>query len=303
MSDRTGAIAVRGMKERTRRGASLLFIPGILIVVVFLLMPVVLLILRSFSSSPAGNPDIFPLTIDNYRVFIQQFGYYASHFGKTVLLAALGALLGALVAYPLALGIVTTRSRSLRFAYVFFALTPLLVSVVIRSYGWQVLLGPTGIFGQFAPGTNGFIGTDLAVVIGLGHLATPFVLLSLLPVLDNLDMSLIRAARGLGANAVQVFFQVVLTRSMPGLVSGLVVSFAVGATVVVTPQLLGGRTDRLVPNLIFDEMTVQFDWNLAASLSTVLMVVIALVAVAVSLLESWLSPLARARRASLSMGR
>jgi len=303
MTAGTATRAIGVVRERTGRGAAYLLIPAILVVVVFLLVPVALLVARSFSDSPAGNPDLLPLTWDNYGAILESWGYYLGRFGKTLLLAGLGALLGALVAYPLALGIVSTRSRALRFTYVFFALTPLLVSVVIRTFGWQVILGPTGPVGQFAPGTNGFLSSDLAVVIGLGHLATPFVLLSLLPVLDNLDHSLIRAARGLGAGAVRVFLKVVLTMSMPGLVAGILVSFSVGATVVVTPQLLGGRQNQLVPNLIFDQMAQFFDWNLAASLSTLLMLMIGVVSFVIGLLESWLSPLARARRAVALSGR
>ena len=157
---------------------------------------------------------------------------------------------------------------------------PLLVSVVVRNFGWMVLLGTTGLVNQVltilgVPGAPfRLMFTELAVVIGLVHVMVPLVVLSVWASLGRLDPVLERAAFSLGASRLTVFRRVVLPNVMPGIMAGALMVFCLSASAFATPAMLGGKRLKVVSSMTYNEFLNTLNWPLGAALATLLMVAI-----------------------------
>lgn len=286
--------AVRRLGLHRWRGSWGLIAPGLVVIAAMLVLPVGIVAINSLVSSEPGQIGGWPPTLANYADVLLD-ARTMRILGRTILLAAIATLAACAIGYPIALVIVSTRSRALRAFFVICALSPLLVSVVLRTFGWQVLLGGGGpvanvlvdLFGN--DWLLGLIGTDLAIVLGLTHILVPFVLLGLLPSLDKIDPNVIQAAESLGASSLRIFWRVVLPLSRDGLVAGVVIGLALGLTAYVTPTLLGGRERLVFASLVYEENFVRFDWNLGAALSLVLLATVIVLATAITRLTVILS--------------
>jgi len=123
-------------------------------------------------------------------------------------------------------------------------ISPLVVSIVIRNLGWLIILGRRGLLdalaGLLGLGSADLLRTETAVVIGLAHIFYPFMVLSIYGSLQNIDPAVLRAAANLGAGPWRAFSAVTLPLSMPGLIAGSLIVFALSVSSFVTPALLGG---------------------------------------------------------------
>jgi putative spermidine/putrescine transport system permease protein len=273
--------------------------PAVLAVAFLLGFPFVVLLANSVTTSPAGTVSLWPLTLVHVKELVTDV-YYYEVLGRTLVLSAIVTVLSAVLAYPLAIGIMNTRSRTVRLIYIVASLTPLMTSVVIRAFGWQVFLGPGGPVANLLvvllgpQYLRGVLNTPFSLVIGLVHLGLPFMLLMLLPVVVKIDGNVLRAAAVLGASPLQAFRRVLLPLSMPGLIAGSVVTFSICATVVVTPTVLGGREQGVFSMLVYDQILRYFNWNLGGALAVALMLTVVLVAAIVTALghrhyAAWMS--------------
>ena len=154
-------------------------------------------------------------------------------------------LVSLLLGYPTAYYMARTRSRMLKVMMVFI-LFPFLVSAVVRSYGWMVSLGKNGLLNQFLLGLGlvqkplSILNTETAVIIGMIHLLIPYMILSLVGVLQSIDPNVEYAAYSLGANPAETFCKVIFPLSLPGIISGCVMVFTMSMPSYVTPRLQGG---------------------------------------------------------------
>jgi ABC-type spermidine/putrescine transport system permease subunit I len=213
------------------------------------------------------------VTGENYGKFFHP--YYLGVTWTTVKVGLLTTLVCAVLGYPLAYLLARMRSRWLGLC-LFLLVTPLMVSSVIRIFGWLVLLGRRGIVNA-ALGAAGFGGIDLlhnvtAVVIGLTELLLPFMVLPLMASIENIPRTVEEAARNLGATPLQLFRRVLLPLSLPGLVSGSLLVYSVSISALVTPALMGGRKVRMLGNLVYDEVLTSMNWPFAASIAVVLLI-------------------------------
>ena len=131
-----------------------------------------------------------------------------------------------------------------------------------------------------------FIKDVLAVIIGMIHLLVPYMVLSLVGVLQSIDPNVEYAAYSLGASPLQTFSKVVFPLSLPGIISGCVLVFTMSMTSYVTPKLLGGSKFRMMATMVVQEINVNFDWGAASAISYILLAVILLVQIAVVLCTS-----------------
>jgi putative spermidine/putrescine transport system permease protein len=162
---------------------------------------------------------------------------------------------------------------------------PLVVSVIVRTYGWQLMLSnsPTGVVNWMlhALGTGPtpvrVLYTEWATVIASVHVFLPLMVLPLSASLGRINPSLNEAARILGAPAWRAFLRVTLPLSLPGLVAGVTIVFSLTAGSYVTPQMLGGTRGLMLGVLLEQQINTSFDWSMASAIAAV-MVVIALVA-------------------------
>jgi ABC-type spermidine/putrescine transport system permease subunit I len=246
--------------------------PGLLVLVIALLGPLALIAgisLMSYSPTKIWLPV---LTGANYARLAD--GYYIGVTWMTVKIGLLTTGVCAVLGYPVAYFLARARSRWLG-VYVFLLVTPLMVSSVIRIFGWLVILGRQGLINGalrgLGLGTVELLGNATAVVIGLVELLLPFMVLPLMAAIERVPDSLEEAARNLGATSWEVFRRVLLPLSVPGLVSGSLLVYSVAISALVTPALMGGRKVRMLGNLVYDEVLTSMNWPFASSLAVVLL--------------------------------
>lgn len=214
------------------------------------------------------------------RFFTEPF--YLRILLRTIKLAALATLAAAVLGYPL--GFLLARSRGIvRLLLTYAVLAPLLLSGVVRSFGWMVVLGSDGPVSR-ALRAIGVIDAPLhvlfsepAIVIGLTHLFMPFTVIAVAGSVQQMNQRVVQAARSLGASGISLFGRVILPLTMPGLLSGSLLVFSLAASAFVTPAILGGARVPLASYLIYQKGVLLNDWQFSASISTVLLVMVALI--------------------------
>lgn len=245
--------------------------PAMAFVLALAIVPSAMLLFQAFRTV-----DGTAFTTEHFqRLLDSQLAMQA--FWRTIRVSLITTALTILGGYPLALLIVRSGPRygGLVLAVVIF---PLMVSVVVRAFGWMVILGPSGIVNQTLMGL-GLIGqplrmihNEVGIIIGETQLLLPYMVLSLLAVLRKVDPHLEEAAQSLGANPLTTFFRVTLPVSVPGLLSGVLLVFSLAMTAFATPLILGGARTPLLTTLLYRYVFSSYDWAAAAAVAIVLAV-------------------------------
>ncbi len=218
-------------------------------------------------------------TLKHYHALFEQTTYLRTLLNTLELSVSVTAA-ALLLGYPLAylMATVSSRARAVLLACV---LVPFWTSILVRSFAWLVLLGRNGVVNQVLVGT-GLVDAPLAlihnrtgVLIGMVHVLLPFMVLPVYSVLARLDPSLLRAARSLGASPWRAFSKVTFPLSVPGVGAGCLLVFLSAVGFYVTPALLGGRGQITIAMLIDLLVNDLLNWGLGATLSVVLLVVVA----------------------------
>jgi ABC-type spermidine/putrescine transport system permease subunit I len=246
--------------------------PYVLLLLAFLAIPLANLGLISFYTHSASAIWSTDLTLQNYRQVFD--GYYFYLILRTLRIAAFTTAFCIVLGYPLAYFLARCSQRALSIG-LFLLVMPLMVSTVIRAFGWMVILGKKGVINTisealgFGPVVN-IMYTETAVVIGLIQIVLPLMVMPLMAALEKIPLYLEEASANLGARPLETFRKVLLPLSLPGLFSGILLCFTVSVSVVVTPALLGGRNARMIGNEIYDQVIASLNWPMASSLSMVL---------------------------------
>jgi ABC-type spermidine/putrescine transport system permease subunit I len=268
---------VNATSTHARFGA-VLVAPGLGILTLFLFVPLVLIVGLSVLTYSPTKIWLPVFTAVNYQKFFHP--YYVGVMWTTIQIGLLTTAACAVLGFPVAYFLARAPARWLG-VWLFLLVTPLMVSSVIRIFGWLVLLGRRGLVNATLEAA-GFRGVDLlhnvpAVVIGLTELLLPFMVLPLMAAIETIPRSVEEAARNLGANSLQLFWRVLLPLSLPGLVSGSLLVYTVAISALVTPALMGGRKVRMLGNLVYDEVLTSMNWPFAASIAVILLIVTAAV--------------------------
>ena len=217
-------------------------------------------------------PDV---TLANYQKFFSD-PFYLSGFLRTLLLAGLVASVVTFLSYPVAYFLTRTRSR-FKGVLIALVLAPELSGVVLRTYGWIVILEDRGLVNNLLLGL-GLVEKPLrlsqsftGVATGLVHVLLPFGILAIFSTLQRIDPVLERAAQNLGANRVQTFFRVLLPLSLPGVLGAFFLSFTLTASSYATPAILGGSGFHVLATMIYEQLLFFLNWPLAAVMSLVLL--------------------------------
>ena len=259
-----------------RRGAWLAM-PLVVVLGVWFFLPLALLLGQSFRPLVIGQPAPPGLTLANYVRFLGD-PFYLGTLRATVTLGLFVTGATLLLGYPVAYGLARGRHRW-KTVLRLLVVAPLLVSVVIRTYGWIVLLSTNGVVNQALLALRlvdepvKFLFTYAGVTIGLVHFALPVAILSLVGVIEGVDASLEDAARGLGAGPVQTFLRVTLPLTLPGVAAGGMLVFSLTVAAFVTPALMGGPSLIVLSTLIYQQMTVTLEWGFGAAVATILLLV------------------------------
>jgi putative spermidine/putrescine transport system permease protein len=248
--------------------------PAIALCTVMLLVPLLLTVVLSFNVFDAdAGPRAGTFTLQHYADVLSDPWYYAI-FWRTFWISAAVTLICALVGAPEA-WILNRMTRPWRSIMLLVVLAPLMISVVVRAFGWSMLLGPEGLvngaFALFGMGPYKILYTDLAVIIALVHVMLPFMVIPVWTSLQKLDPSLIHAALSLNASPATALRRIVLPQVMPGLLSGSLIVFGLSASSFAIPGLLGGRRLKMMATLVYDEYLHELNWPLGAAIALLLL--------------------------------
>ncbi|MET0742532.1 MAG: ABC transporter permease [Microvirga sp.] len=250
-----------------RRETWLLLSPGLGLLVLAFLMPIARMLVLSVQ-----GPD--GATLAHFARFFQD-AYYPLVLWRTVYLSAIITAICMVIGFPLAY-IMARGTPRVRLWLVIMVILPLMTSVVVRTFGWMVLLGRSGPIASTLRDL-GLVGrsfqlmqTEAAIMLGMVQVLLPFMVLSLLGVLVRLDPRLEEAARTMGCSFLQTLRTVVLPLAMPGLLAGSILVFTLSASSFVTPSLLGGARIEVLAGSIYKNVTQTLDWNFAAAQAVIL---------------------------------
>lgn len=252
---------------------TLLVGPGALLFLALVVLPLVLTFILSFHAfdHTAGVKNDF--TLGHYWAVISD-DYYLNIFWRTLRLALLTTVICALIGAPEAY--ILSRMRDpWRSIFLLVVLGPLLVSVVVRAFGWSMLLGGNGLVNQAIQalgfGPVKILYTETAIVIALVHVMLPFMVIPVWTALQKLDPTVEAAAWTLGASRFTTLRRVVLPQVTMGVLSGSLIVFGLSASSFAIPGLLGGRRLKMAATLVYDEYMHELNWPLGAAIAIIVL--------------------------------
>ncbi|MBR0750921.1 ABC transporter permease [Bradyrhizobium jicamae] len=290
----------KGSRWRLRLSVVMLAIPMLAFLSYFFFYPALALLFSSLLTQNSQGIIGRPFTLAHFMRLVD-VDLYARVFWTTLRISLITSALATVLAYPVALVMVKSRPLVTRIITL-IVIAPLVVSVVVRGYGWQLILtnGPKGMLNwilmtlHIVDGPVSILYTEKAVVIGSLHVFFPMMVLPLASALGKIDPNLEDAARMLGAPWWKVFLRVTLPLSMPGFVAGFTLVFSLTAGSFVIPAILGGASAVMLGNLIEQQIFVVYDWPFGAAIAVVLVGVV----FAVNGLSMWLLEGRRLRRST-----
>jgi putative spermidine/putrescine transport system permease protein len=250
--------------------------PAALLFVLFFILPFGVMALLSFLS---GNPVSNPNVTFTWRHYIRLFDsdLYFDALVATLRIGAITTIIALLIGYPLAHWMARMHSRIGHAALLMAVVAPLLTGIVVRTFAWMTILGDRGVINMTAQGLGlaekpwPLMYNEFGVIVGLVHIYVPFMVLTLIGVIGRIDRALEDAARGLGASRFRAFLEVTLPLSLPGIVAGSLLVFALAISAYVTPVLLGGNNVLTLPMLIYQQVSASFNLGFAGALGVVLL--------------------------------
>lgn len=265
------------MHDASRRGpAYALSAPALVFYGLLLAVPLAATGLLSLRVADATHATGAGLGAMHY-VAVLSDPYFHAIFARTFTLAA--TVTGVCVGLGTWEAIILSRMRApWRGLCLVAILAPFLISVVVRTLGWAVLLGGDGLISQalqvmgLADGPVVLMYSMTGMVIALVHVLVPFVVIAVWVALQRCDPDVERAGASLGASEWWIFRRLVLPQIVPGIVSGAVVVFSLAATSFATPAIIGGRRLKVVATAIYDAFLGTMDWPQGAALALTLLV-------------------------------
>lgn len=253
-------------------------VPYFVWAVIFIVVPTIFVGYFAFTDSSGA------FTLDN----VKQISKYTEVIGRSVLYAVLATVMCLIFGYILAYIMSQLKERSKSIALVLLML-PMWINFVLRTQALQNILMDNGFINQILSLFNiepiRVLFTPIAVVIGLVYNYLPFMVLPIFTALEKTDGSVVEAARDLGANSFNVFKRVILPLSLPGVYSGIIMVFIPCLSTFVISEKLSGNKVYLIGNVIYDMFAGNYNFNVGAAISLVMMVIMLVVLIVVGFLD------------------
>jgi spermidine/putrescine transport system permease protein len=255
----------------SRAYKSLVSLPPLLWVGLFLLLPYALMLTHSFWMVRDGF-IVHHWNLQNYRTLATN-PVYAEVLLRSMRIAASVTFCSLMLGYPLAyyLSFHAGARREILYQLV---IVPLWVSYLVRGYAWKTILGSGGVlngFLQYLHLTNAPVSfllySPFAVILMLTHIYTPFVFLPIYAALEHIPRPVIEASQDLGASPLKTFLRVILPLSLPGLLAGATFAFVLSLGDFLAPLLVGGASGTMIANIVQSLFGAAYDWPLGAAIS------------------------------------
>jgi len=258
------------------RGGIWPVVPAIIFLVVFFAMPLTVLFAFGFVSIERGVVDWGTVSLDHMTLTLNDSLFW--HFWwRSFWVGTVSTVFCLCLGYPVAY-IYTMAGRGWQVLILVATISPLLTSALVRTYAWMVILGGrrgvvNAILLEFDLVSRPirFLYSDFSVILGMTQIHLPFMILPLITVLSARDRSLEQVSLNLGASRVRTFFGIILPLSVPGIVAGFALVFAISYTNFIVPQLLGGGNYTTLAVQVYEFIVVILDWNKGAVLAFLLL--------------------------------
>ena len=251
--------------------ATLLGAPLVLLFVVLLVYPVGQLLLLSIYGDGG-------FTLAKYRQLFES-SVYVNVMLITLKISLWTTVLAVVAGYPVAY-LISSLEKDRKASWLFWVLLSFWTSFLVRAFAWIVMLGRNGVVNQLLTAA-GFQDTPSnllyslgAVLVGMVHALMPLAVLTMLAVMENIDRNLPRAAATLGARPGTAFWRVYFPLSLPGVAAGAIMVFVTAVGFFIVPQLLGGRREVMITQLIIEQVLQTMNWGFAGSISMLMLVVV-----------------------------
>jgi len=265
----------RDPEARSGPFATVLLAPIVLLYIGFLLVPVGYFLSVSLLKFVPAQLYTNEITGENYARLLFD-GYYRGIILDTFRIAATVTGITLVLAYALAY-FLSRAPAAVRGLLLFLVIAPLMTSVIVRTYGWIVLLGRDGLVNNalvwlgIVDRPLQLLNNEGTVIVALVHIMLPYMTFPIFSSLVAQDPHLVPAASTLGARPWRAFLEVTLPLSRSGMVMGSALVFTLTAGSIVTPALLGARSFRMMGQQIYDLVLSTFNWPLASAVATVLL--------------------------------
>lgn len=262
-------------KWRRYLPAYLLLFPLLLIICGFFLVPMLYILYLSFIVTDGLDTKNAVFSLQNYVQFFSD-SYFLKSLWLTIKISIYTVLVTLFLGYPVALTLLKCSQRVRGYLILLIA-SPLLVSIVVRNFGWYLLLTPNGVVNNLLMAVGiidspiKILFSELGVIIGLSNAYLPYMILAIATSLYNIDPSLVKAGSILGAGPIRSFLLIILPLSLPGIVAGSVLVFSLSMSSYVTPVLMGGANVPMLPVVAYDQILNLLRWTYGSAISYVLL--------------------------------
>jgi len=272
-------VAAFPLEDAERRKGWGFVAPALVWTIVFFVAPFLFMAAMSLWAQQGGS-IVRVWDLGNYIAFFEKDALFRG-LTNSLEITAIVTVLSILLAYPLAWIIAEQVPQKYQRTVLILAILPFWTSYVVRSYSWLLVLSRNGVINQTLM-NMGVISEPLelasnrtATVIGFVHFFVMLLTLTIYANLVQLSPNYRRAAADLGANAFQTFWHVILPLTMPGIMTGAFLTFVLCIGDYVTPQILGGNNELVLPQIIMLQLGRRADFPMAAALSIILMLAVA----------------------------
>jgi len=278
MSELQNLSLVQSLKNRKTRTPYLLLIPGIGWLFFFFLLPISTLLATSLQKPAGVSPDdgfLPAFKISNYSLALVE---YYPQFIRAFTYSAIATVVCLVLAYPIAY-YMAFRARKYRNLMLVLIVAPFFASFLLRTNAWKTILSGDGFVVNFLNSFNllpegRILNTSIAVIAGLVYNFLPFMILPLYTSLEKIDSRLIEAAGDLYSPPSQSFWKVVWPLSLPGVVSGTLLTFIPASGDYINAELLGSINNKMIGNVIQSQFIDLRDYPTASALSFTFMAII-----------------------------
>lgn len=275
----SGAGSNKQHKKRFDWGKLFLGLPATIWFLFLIILPLLVTLAMSFASRDAYGRITYDWNIGNYVRFIDPL--YLQILWRSFYIGLITVIICILIGYPLAY-FIARCPKKMKPVYLMLVIAPFWINLLIRAYGWMILLRYEGIINLFLRRIGlieeplQLMYNDGAVIVGLVYVFLQFMVLPLFATIDKMDWTLLESAQDLGAKPFNTFRHITLPLTMPGIIGGSILTFVPAFGSFIIPRILGGSQSLMIGNIIENQIKVARNWPFASS-SAVILIIAALI--------------------------
>ncbi|MBE7468485.1 MAG: ABC transporter permease [Anaerolineae bacterium] len=257
----------------------ILLTPGVFWLTVFFVVPLLIVLVVSFSKRSLLGVVDYSFNLNNYARLFNPDSPYLFIFLRSLGLASVNTVLCLLFAYPFAFYIARQNPQRQKLL-IFLVMVPFWTNFLIRTYALMFIIRDTGLINTWLVNLGiisqpiQILFTPTAIRLGMLYGYLPFAVLPLYASIEQLDFNYVQAAQDLGADGLRVFLRVILPLTMPGVVAASIITFIPALGDFITPDLMGGGNTFLIGNVLQQQFLTVRDWPFGSAMGIGLMVLV-----------------------------